>query len=78
MEQKQTEKWYFKTYILVLLFLTVGPFALPLFWFNPRYSKKSKVITSIIILVISYFLVIITLKSLKSIFTYYGLIFNNI
>lgn len=31
----------------VIAVLVVGPFALPLFWRNPRYSVKTKVWTSI-------------------------------
>ncbi len=47
-------KWYFKTYWIVIAFLCIGPLALPMVWFNPRFSKKTKIIVTIIIIVLSY------------------------
>lgn len=35
---------------LIITFLLVGPFMLPLLWRNPRFSKKAKVIWSIILI----------------------------
>jgi inhibitor of cysteine peptidase len=37
---KPQEKWYFRTYWLVIALFCIGPFALPLLWFNPRFSLK--------------------------------------
>ena len=52
-------KWYFKTHWIVIAFLSVGPLALPMVWFNPRFSQKTKIIVSIvtiIIVILSYYL----------------------
>ena len=43
-------KWYFTKRALIVAILSVGPFALPLLWFNPRYSMTAKVVWSVLIL----------------------------
>ena len=37
---KPKTQWYFNTSNIVIAFLFIGPFALPLVWFHPRYKKK--------------------------------------
>lgn len=69
-------KWYFKTYWLVIAFLSIGPLALPLLWLNPRYNLKRKIIVSVIVIIISYYLIAATIKSLKTIRDYYELMFH--
>lgn len=64
-------KWYFKTSALVVALLCVGPLALPLMWFNPRFSTKSKAIWSVVIIVLSYYLVVVLVDALKTISAYY-------
>ena len=75
LEQKPQIKWYFKTSSLVIAFLCIGPFALPLAWFNPRFSRKTKIVISIIVIILSYFLGTLVANSLKAINSYYQLIF---
>jgi hypothetical protein len=48
------DKWYFKTSLLVTAFLCAGPFALPLLWFNPRFKRQTKIVVSVIIIVLTY------------------------
>ena len=50
----EKEKWFFKTSVLVIALLSVGPFALPLFWLNPRFTIKRKALVSIIVIVLTY------------------------
>ena len=73
---KERSKWYFKTHWLVLLFLTVGPLMLPLIWSNPRFSQNQKIIIIIIILILTYFLGMIFINSLYSLYEYYDLMFE--
>jgi uncharacterized protein (DUF983 family) len=73
LERHQTVKWYFKTPMLVIAFFCVGPFMLPLVWFNPRFSKGTKLIVSVIAIIISYYLWIFFVRSFQSIKRYYGL-----
>jgi len=68
------EKWYLKTPSFVIAFLCVGPLALPLAWFNPRYSVKKKVIITVIVLILSYFMMVMLGNSLKTISEYYKMI----
>ncbi|MFH1046051.1 MAG: zinc ribbon domain-containing protein [Candidatus Omnitrophota bacterium] len=69
------EKWYFKTYWLVILFLGVGPLVLPLVWFNPGLSREKKIILTIIIGLLSYYLGAVLISSLRTLKEYYGLVF---
>ena len=63
--------WYAKTATLVISFLTVGPFALPLVWFNPVYSRRKKIIVTVIVLAITYALAAVFLHAVKTILDYY-------
>ena len=75
LERKRPEtKWYFKTYWIVIAFLCVGPLALPLVWLNPRFSRGKKIIVTIIIIILSYYLGFMLSNSLRSIKNYYGII----
>jgi hypothetical protein len=71
LEAKPEVKWYLKTPFLVTAFLCVGPFALPLFWLNPRFSQKTKIILSVIVIILSYWLGIMLLDSFKALGKYY-------
>lgn len=75
LEKKETGKWYFKTSILVITLLSVGPFALPLVWFNPSYSRTKKLIISTIVLILSYFIVKSLMSAMQSLNEYYKMIF---
>jgi len=68
---KQKQKWYFKTYSFVIAFLCIGPFALPMVWFNPNYSKSKKMNITIITLAVSVALTIVFWGAFQSIGSYY-------
>jgi len=74
--KRQETKWYFKTYWIVIAFLSLGPLALPLAWFNPRFSQAKKIIITIVIIILSYYLGFVFISSLRSIKDYYGIIFQ--
>jgi len=74
--KKPPEKKYFKTSFLIIAFLCVGPFALPLLWLNPRFSQKTKIIVSVIVIIISYYLFTMFMSSVTSASKYYQQIFN--
>ena len=71
MDNQNQPKWYFKTWSLVVSFLCVGPFMLPLIWVNPRLSKRSKVIISVAIVVFTLILTTLLVRSLRSLGSYY-------
>ncbi len=47
------KKWYFSTSSVVIALLCAGPLALPLVWFNPRYKAATKLIITVIVLVVT-------------------------
>ncbi|MFA5361720.1 MAG: zinc ribbon domain-containing protein [Candidatus Omnitrophota bacterium] len=68
------EPWYCRTFVIVLAFVTVGPLALPLVWKHPRYSLRTKMIVTIIVLLLTYITVVLTVKSVHFLTEYYKLL----
>ena len=75
LDKKPRRKWYFKTHFLIPAFLCVGPLALPLVWLSPHISKKKKIIITLAVIILSYYLGVLTVRSIKSINTYYQQVF---
>ena len=73
----QKQQWYFKTSTLIMGFLFVGPFIIPLIWFNPRYSKVKKIVISVVLIIISIFLLLAVKKSFVTLNEYYQIIQGN-
>jgi hypothetical protein len=71
---EKKEKWYFKTWSLVVSFLFVGPFMLPLVWVNPGLNGKKKAVITVVILVLTGLLAAASLKSLKYLNSYYRML----
>jgi len=69
---KPKTKWYFSTSNIVIVFLFVGPFALPLVWFHPRYKKTSKIIVTVIVGVITALVICLLIKLVPKILEYYS------
>jgi len=76
LEKKEPDKWYFKPTLLFIAFITVGPFALPLVWKNPRFSQRTKIIISVIVVVLTVIVTIKIIDSMKAIMNYYQIIFQ--
>ena len=76
-ERGQGEKWYFKPSAILIVFLCVGPLVLPLVWLNPRFNQNTKIIISMIVILLSYLLGSIMVNSLRSIKEYYGTMIGN-
>lgn len=74
LDKNKKGKWYFSMPTFVMAFLCVGPFALPLLWFNPASTLKRKVIVSIVVVVLTYFLSVMLVKSVDSLKSYYQMI----
>lgn len=75
LEKKEKAKWFYRNASLIIIFLCVGPLVLPLVWANPRFNRNTKLITTIIISVITYFLWAATSRAIRSIGSYYGQVF---
>ena len=65
-------KWYLSSTSLVVSFLCVGPFMLPLLWMKPELSNQKKIIYTLIIIALTYLMTVVFVKSLKSIFDAYN------
>lgn len=50
-------KWYFSRYAVMFALGTLGPFALPLVWRNPRYTILRKVVITVVVLVLTALIV---------------------
>ena len=78
LEKKEPVKWYFKTNLLVMAFLCLGPLALPFLWLNPRFRLRRKIAVTVAIIVLSCYLGIVVANSLRSISQYYKIMLNSI
>ena len=76
LEKRPQGVWFFKTSTVVIAFLCVGPFALPLVWFNPRYSRNTKIIVSVIVIIVSYFSGVALFNAIKLLSEYYRQMFK--
>jgi uncharacterized membrane protein YvbJ len=65
------EAWYLRTSILILSFLAVGPFAIPLVWVNPRFTAAKKAVVTAVMVAVTVLLLWLSVYSLKQIYTYY-------
>lgn len=52
--EPEKRKWYQTKRTLVIALLTVGPFALPLLWFNPRYTLTAKILWTVLLVGLTY------------------------
>ena len=66
------QKWYFKASTIVWAFLIVGPLALPLVWFRPNTSRNWKVVITLVMAVMGYYMVTTTLYSIEMVSQYYA------
>lgn len=66
--------WYFRTSFIVLAIAAVGPLALPLIWWRPQTSRSWKIGLTIGILVLSWFLIQMTMDSIRILKEYFDLL----
>lgn len=72
-ERRQEEKvpWYSRPFFMIFCFLAVGPLALPLVWLHPRYSTRKKILITLIVLALSYYLGSVFIHAVQTILKYY-------
>jgi hypothetical protein len=71
---KPSLPWYFRTGTIVLTFLNIPPFALPLIWFHPYYSLVRKIMLTIINVLLTVLMVFILYHLGKQIIQYYNIL----
>lgn len=74
LEPKKKSAWYSSSTSIVIAFLCVGPFAIPLVWLNKTYSKATKIVITVIMAALTVGLTIATVKSMGSIMDYYAML----
>jgi predicted nucleic acid-binding Zn ribbon protein len=74
LDKNKKDKWYFSIVTFVIAILCVGPFALPLFWFNPRYTLKRKIIVTILVIALTYIFGIMFMYSYGYLKNYFQLL----
>ena len=64
LEQVQVDKlpWYFTTSIIIVALLSIGPLALPLVWWHPKYKTVTKILLSVAIIAFTIFAYMLTRK----------------
>jgi polyferredoxin len=56
-------KWYLRPIsVVLLLFFVLGPFALPLLYKSPKFSKTLKIILTLVVIVYTSYLIFATLE----------------
>ncbi|MFC1511340.1 hypothetical protein ACFL5U_03035 [Candidatus Margulisiibacteriota bacterium] len=66
MNEKANEeiKWYLRpAVIIILLFFVLGPFALPLLYQSPKFSRSLKVLLTVLIILGSAYLIFLIIKT---------------
>ena len=64
-DEKEKLPWYFRNATLWISVLSVGPLALPLVWLHPKMTLSKKMLWTVAVLVLSYFLYLATMDALK-------------
>ncbi|MFA6174635.1 MAG: hypothetical protein WC701_13270 [Kiritimatiellales bacterium] len=72
--QKAKVPWYLRPGWLVTAVLCVGPLAVPLFWINPNFTLRKKIICTTVVLVVSWAAWILMQRSVRSIEDYYRIL----
>lgn len=74
LSQEHAFPWYFSRSFILIALLCVGPFALPLIWWRPKTSLVWKMVWTLVILLLSWYLYLIAVDSLTMISEYYQLL----
>jgi hypothetical protein len=77
LEAETKKPWYFRPSTLIAAFLFLGPFALPLVWYNPKFSRRDKIIISSIVVSISVVVTVLFVRAISVLVNYYRLIFGS-
>ena len=76
MELGPTTRWYYRMpFVLLMLFVVLGPFGLPLLWKSPEFNRPVKWILTILALVFTAWLawkIFVTSKQILSQFPAYA------
>ena len=61
-------KWYYRpVWVLLLLFVVLGPFGLPYLWKSPSFSRRSKVVLTVLVVAYMAFFVGETIRVFRAV-----------
>jgi len=74
MHEKENIKWYLRpAAVILLLFLVLGPFSLPLLYKSPAFTRKWKMVLTSLMIIYTVYLVIATVEILRGIYRSYAI-----
>ena len=69
LEEDRTTRWYLRPIgVVLLLFLVLGPFGLPLLYKSPKFSKASKIILTIVVMMYTSYLIFASLEIARELY----------
>jgi len=67
-ESRAPLNWYYRPgWVVVLLFLVLGPLALPFLWKSPRFSRSLKLVFTVLVIVYMALLVDETIRIFRAV-----------
>jgi hypothetical protein len=73
LKENRRTKWYLRPIgVVVLLFFVLGPFGLPLLYKSPKFSKASKIILTIVVIMYTSYLVVVSLEVTRELYERMG------
>ena len=73
-KHKKDVPLYFGSYFILTVTLIAGPASLPLIWLKPNTSRTTKAVLTVIILIVSWFMIKFTITSINNLKAYYELL----
>lgn len=68
MNEEKEGKWYHHPWaVIVLIFLVLGPFGLPLLFKSPKFNRAWKVIVTLLTILYTGYLVVATLQVIQAV-----------
>lgn len=62
-KENRKVKWYLRPLsIVLLLFFVLGPFGLPLLYRSPHFSKRLKIILTLVVIIYTSYLIFVSLE----------------
>jgi hypothetical protein len=63
MGKEEKIRWYLRPIsVVLLLFFVLGPFGLPLLYKSPKFSKKLKIVLTVVVIIYTTYLIIVSLE----------------
>ena len=69
MSKEEKVKWYLRPIgVVLLLFFVLGPFALPLLYKSPKFSKTLKIVLTIVVMIYTSYLIIASVEIARNLY----------